>query len=43
MAAGEATVADNFIFFDNSMATDNFVAAGEGEETEAATTEVVSA
>ena len=37
MAAGEATAADNLIFFDN------FVAADEGKATEAATTEVVSA
>jgi hypothetical protein len=37
MAAGETTVADNLIFFDN------FVAADEGAATEAATSEVVSA
>ena len=37
MAAGDATAADNLIFFDN------FMAADEGEATEAATTEVVSA
>ena len=37
MAAGKATTADNLIFFDD------FVAADEGDATEAATTEVVSA
>jgi hypothetical protein len=37
MSAGKVTAADNLIFFDD------FVAADEGEATEAATTEVVSA